>query len=82
MKTKLNNRTGYILVGPNDPESDDNLYWSNDSWSWGKFSDATTYPKAVFTADLPLKTRAIAEISNGQVVENGVWEIATPKRSR
>lgn len=54
----------YILIGPEDPEGDDNLYWSND-WGWGTFEGCTQFDKRIFNTPLPVETEGIAELLPG-----------------
>lgn len=52
----------YVIVGPSDPTTDDNLYWSLE-WEWVNFTKCTHFPKMVFSIPLPLYTTGIQEIN-------------------
>ena len=66
----------YILIGPPDPESDDNLYWSNET-GWGNYAGATQFPPAIFNATLPPETVAIAEITEENKI-GLIHEVVSP----
>lgn len=51
----------YVLIGPEDPEGEDNLYWSNE-WGWGTFDGCTQFDGRIFNTPLPVETQAIGEI--------------------
>lgn len=68
----MESKKQYIIIGPPNLESDDNLYWSNED-GWGCLDTATRFSMEIFHVDLPIETQAIAEIFEdntlGQIFE-------------
>lgn len=55
----------FVIVGPPDPESDDNLYWSNE-WGWGSFEGCTQFGTGIFHHPLPHEATGIQSVINGE----------------
>ena len=53
----------YVIVGPPDTESDDNLYWSND-WGWGSFEGCTQFSVKLFYSPLPVGATGIQALNS------------------
>lgn len=60
----------FILIGEPDPNSDDNLYWSNN-FGWNTRENATIFPMEILSLSqefYPIGTRGILEVfPNNQI---------------
>lgn len=59
----IRNNKSYVIVGPPDTESDDNLYWSND-WGWGSYEGCTHFSRLILITPLPVESTGIQEINS------------------
>jgi hypothetical protein len=67
----------YVIVGPPDTESDDNLYWSND-WGWGSFEGCTQFSVKLFYTPLPVGATGIQSLNSIGERETNFYRIALP----
>ena len=75
----------YVIVGPPDPDSDDNFYWSNE-WGWGSFEGCTQFSREIFISLLPVESAGLQSVNS--VGERGTFyrligekEIYEPKNN-
>ena len=66
----------YVIIGPPDPESNNNLYWSNDT-GWGSFEGCSNFPPEILNRPLPIETTAVAELTTDNKLGK-VFALVTP----